>query len=129
MPISNLKEHLQLLEENLLTDEVRLDPNKLKNYLVEDFFEFGSSGHVWHMQSYLGENGAGMIDASISNFSIHPLAENVVLVTYQLKNRTRHNDSLRSSIWKDFNEEWKMVFHQGTVKANNQITRSDYIDY
>lgn len=32
MPISNLKEHLQLLEENLLTDEVRLDPNKLKNY-------------------------------------------------------------------------------------------------
>lgn len=67
MTIPNLKEHLQLLEENLLTDEVRIDPNELKKYLAEDFFEFGSSGHVWHMQSYLGESGAGMIDASISN--------------------------------------------------------------
>ena len=129
MAIPNLKEHLQLLEENLLTDEVRIDPTKLKRYLAEDFFEFGSSGHVWHMQSYLGENGAGMINASISNFSIHPLADNIVLVTYLLENRTRHNYSLRSSIWKLFDGEWKMVFHQGTVKANNQITRRDFFGY
>ncbi len=128
MTIPDLKEHLQLLEEHLLTDEVRLDPLKLKKYLAEDFFEFGSSGHIWHMQSYLGENGAGIIDASIANFSIHPLSEDIVLVTYLLENRTRHNYSLRSSIWKIFDGVWKMVFHQGTVKADSQITRGDYID-
>lgn len=124
-----LKDHLQQLEEMLLTDEVRMNPIKLKKYLAEDFFEFGSSGHIWHMEHYLGENGAGAIDASISNFNIHPLAEEVVLVTYLLENRTRHNHSLRSSIWKFFDGEWKMFFHQGTVKANNQITRGNYFGY
>ncbi|WP_312753544.1 nuclear transport factor 2 family protein [Rummeliibacillus suwonensis] len=115
MEIYQLKEHLKSLEEKLLTDEVRKSPKELKKYLTENYFEFGSSGQVWYMEKYLNENGIGIIDATISNFQLHLLAEDVALVTYYLENRTRQNHSLRSSIWKKLNEKWTMVFHQGTI--------------
>ncbi len=55
------------------------------------------------------------MDASVSNFTLHLLADDVALATYQLENRTRGNHTLRSSIWKQVDSQWKMFFHQGTI--------------
>lgn len=112
---SSLKEHLHQLEEILLKPEVRSDPGEMKKLLAEEFFEFGSSGNVWQREDFVGENGESVRQMSLSDFDIHPLAEGVVLTTYRVKDETRKQATLRSSIWKYIDDRWQMVFHQGTI--------------
>jgi len=54
----------------------------------------------------------------ITDFEIKLLAEDIVLATYKaIKHhelRIERKYSLRSSIWKCFSGQWKLVFHQGT---------------
>gem|GEM_PF-4634310 len=53
----------------------------------------------------------------IVRFEVHPLADDVVLVAYILFNE-ENEYTLRSSIWKFKDGEWRMFFHQGTKTAN-----------
>ncbi|WP_268810693.1 nuclear transport factor 2 family protein [Heyndrickxia coagulans] len=48
------------MEKSLLEPSTRSDPAKLGALLAESFFEFGSSGNIWHKRKYTGpelENG------------------------------------------------------------------------
>ncbi|TYR81506.1 DUF4440 domain-containing protein [Priestia megaterium] len=109
-----LKEHLCELEKRLLEPEVRTNPAELETLLAEGFFEFGSSGSVWHRKDCVEEGGVGVRKMTLSHFDIHPLAEDVVLATYRIKDETRMHYTLRSSIWKCIDGKWQMFFHQGT---------------
>jgi hypothetical protein len=111
----SLKEHLCYLEESLLKPEIRLAPAELEKLLAEDFFEFGSSGTIWYREDFVGEGGAGVRELSLYNFEIHPLSDDVVLTTYRVKDETRKQSTLRSSIWKLIDGSWQMFFHQGTI--------------
>ncbi|KYD23101.1 hypothetical protein B4135_0630 [Caldibacillus debilis] len=51
----------------------------------------------------------------IVRFEVQPLADDVVLAAYILINEEK---TLRSSIWKFKDGEWRMFFHQGTKTAN-----------
>lgn len=115
MKEQELKAHLKELEEKLLSDEVRTNSQEIRKYLSEDFFEFGSSGNVWCREDCLDKNGIGVRDASVLNFTMHLLADDIALATYQLDDRTLSNHTLRSSIWKLTDGHWKMFFHQGTI--------------
>ncbi|WP_367615230.1 DUF4440 domain-containing protein [Heyndrickxia coagulans] len=48
----SLKEHILQLEKSLLEPSTRSDPAKLGALLAESFFEFGSSGNIWHKRKY-----------------------------------------------------------------------------
>ncbi|MBT2679343.1 DUF4440 domain-containing protein [Bacillus sp. ISL-35] len=109
----NLKNHLQELEEKLLTPEVRSSKTELKKLLADEFFEFGSSGRVLYKDEDF-EGGIGVIKVKLSNFEIHPLSDEIVLATYRTFNEQTKQYALRSSIWKLNEGKWKMVFHQGT---------------
>ncbi|WP_456274730.1 nuclear transport factor 2 family protein [Bacillus sp. AK031] len=115
MSHSTLKEQLLNLEERLLNSEVRVDTKELEKVLAEGFFEFGSSGNVWLREDCLKDGGISVRDMSVNDFEIHPLAENVVLTTYRVKDNTKKQVTLRSSIWKLLNGKWQMYFHQGTI--------------
>jgi hypothetical protein len=108
-----LKEHIKQLEEKLLTPEVRSSKTELKKLLADEFFEFGSSGRVLYKDEDF-EGGIGIIKVTLSDFDIHPLSENIVLATYRTFNEQTKQHALRSSIWKQNEGVWKMVFHQGT---------------
>jgi hypothetical protein len=112
---STLKEHLLNLEESLLNPKVRTDTKKLENILAEGFFEFGSSGNVWLREDCLKDGGVSGREMYLLDFEIHTLAEGVVLATYRVKDNSRKQLSLRSSIWKLLNGRWQMSFHQGTI--------------
>ncbi|MBP3041220.1 DUF4440 domain-containing protein [Bacillaceae bacterium Marseille-Q3522] len=120
---SKLKEHLKKLEESLLTSEVRLSHCELNNLLAEEFFEFGSSGNLWRRDDFFQEDGAGIVQMSLSQFEIHPLSDNVVLATYHLTDKKTQRHTLRSSVWKYIDGGWKMVFHQGTVTNLSQMKK------
>mgnify|MGYP002478557441 CR=1 FL=1 len=110
-----LKEHLQQLEERLLDPNIRTTPAELEKLLADDFFEFGSSGNVWYKKDFVGEGGLSATEITLYDFHIHPLTEHVVLTTYRVKDETRRQHTLRSSIWKQVDGRWQMFFHQGTI--------------
>ncbi len=60
---------------------------------------------------------------SLYQFEIHPLAEDVVMTTYRVKDDTRMQITLRSSIWKRIDGRWQMFFHQGTPTNSNALNR------
>ena len=111
---NNLTEHLQLLEESLLKAEVRESKDKLAELLADGFIEIGSSGQLFGKDECL-EFGISKAVMVMGNFEIAILADNVVLATYFVENRTSGKNSLRSSIWKFIDNRWQMLFHQGTV--------------
>ncbi|MFF2459123.1 DUF4440 domain-containing protein [Peribacillus simplex] len=111
---SLLKEHLYQLEEKLLKSEVRKSPEELSILLKDDFFEFGSSGNIWSKNDFLGQEGAGSVKMTLSQFDMHPLSEDTVLTTYRIFDEDKVEHTLRSSIWKCTNGSWQMFFHQGT---------------
>lgn len=116
----SLKEHLRQLEENLLKPEIRTSLEDLTKLLTDDFFEFGSSGNVWYKKDSIGEEGIGVVKMTLSNFEIHPLSADTVLTTYRIFNEINLQHTLRSSIWKLIDGDWKMFFHQGT-KTNSLL--------
>lgn len=118
MDESLLKDHLLQLEKKLLTPETRTSIEELNELLADEFFEFGSSGRVWYKKDCVEGNGLTVYNMSLYDFDIHPLAPDVVLTTYRVKDETRNQHTLRSSIWKYIDGRWQMYFHQGT-KTND----------
>ncbi len=117
------KEDCKLLIKNekaLLTSGVRSSPEQLRALISEDFREIGSSGAYFGLPEVL-ENlppNAQNWSAVAQNFECHELSENIMQVVYQCAiNEEINNEpvySLRSSIWRLKDGQWKMVFHQGT---------------
>ena len=112
--MNNLNEHLQLLEESLLKADVRESKDKLAEILADGFIEIGSSGQMFSKEECL-EYGVSKAVMVMDNFEMTILAENVVLTTYFVENKTSGKNSLRSSIWKFIDNRWQMFFHQGTL--------------
>ena len=111
---SSLKEQLLQLEEKLLKLEIRKSNDELSKLLADTFFEFGSSGKVLYKDEDISEMTLGEVRMTLSDFEIHPLSEEIVLTTYRIYNEVNEQHSLRSSIWKIVDGNWKMHFHQGT---------------
>ncbi|MED0932111.1 DUF4440 domain-containing protein [Bacillus mobilis] len=112
---SEFKKHLCELEEKLLEPKTRTNPAELDKLLADDFFEFGSSGNVWYKKDSVGGEGLSVREMTLSNFEIYSLSEDTVLVTYRVRDETRMQNTLRSSIWKLIDGRWQMFFHQGTL--------------
>ncbi len=107
------------LEITLLKPEVRSSREELDRLLADEFMEFGSSGSVYHKPDTLQGLTASTdkIVFEVSDFEAKKLAEDFVLTTFKTKRTINDADiviSLRSSIWRKTNENWKMFFHQGT---------------
>lgn len=116
--MDDLKQVLQALELHHTKPETRATPEEMGKVLAAEFFEIGSSGIMFSREDCLVEGGLEQWDVSMSNFEVHPLADDVVLTTYRIEDRTRMRNTLRSSIWKLIDGRWQMVFHQGTIERS-----------
>ena len=109
---------LKLLEETLLRPEVRRSREEMDALLADDFVEYGRSGRIYDKVAIL-EMADKPFDGQLSlyGFSAKALAPSVVLVNYfSVLHHADGNEShsLRSSIWSQTGNGWKLVFHQGT---------------
>ncbi|MCM3721201.1 DUF4440 domain-containing protein [Solibacillus isronensis] len=111
---STLERHLFQLENKLLLPEIRTSKEELTNLLSDNFFEFGSSGKVLYKDEEISAATLGIVKMTMSDFEIHLMSDEIVLATYRIYNELNNQHSLRSSIWKLVNGQWKMHFHQGT---------------
>lgn len=115
--MNSLKDAIYKLENLLLEPETRKSINQLNELIAEDFLEFGSSGMIFNKKDVLESLPSETdIKFKILDFEVKELSLVTVLATYKL-NKTISQEtftSLRSSIWKKTNNNWQMLFHQGT---------------
>ena len=117
-----LTEHLRKLEESLTKPETRRSAEELGRLLADDFREFGGSGRVFDKRQIIDAlQNQPAVQLWLDDFQVRCLAPDVVLVTYRGNCRFPASDkvshSLRSSIWRNRDGRWEVVFHQGTPSA------------
>ena len=117
-----LKDNILELETKLLKSEVRKCADAIEELLTDDFTEFCSSGKVYNYKKgdiFQNENDNSEDFGMIIDFNISKLSESCILATYKLIKSNELNEdkkySIRSSIWKYIDGNWKMFFHQGTI--------------
>jgi hypothetical protein len=106
------------LEQQLMRPSVRASPDQVARLLADEFIEFGSSGRVYDKRQIIEllqqEQGRAK-QPTLADFSVRRLAADVILLTY----RVVESRTIRSSIWKFADGEWRMVFHQGTKSESS----------
>jgi hypothetical protein len=102
-------------EMRLLDPRVRTSAEALTALLHEDFREFGASGRVWDRASIVpavtADPGAA---ATVGDMTAVRLAPEVILLTYSVVRPSGR--SLRSSVWRQDADGWRLYFHQGTLQ-------------
>ena len=117
--------HLAVLEELMQREPVfhRLEFGTtradLEHMTHPDFFEIGASGRRYDREYVLDLLEKRFGDAvedvwETSDFHCVELARDTYLVTYTLLQQKQHV-TRRASIWRRAGQEWKIVYHQGTV--------------
>lgn len=110
---------LQQLESSLLQADTRGSAEKLATLLAEEFIEYGYSGKIYNKSQTIKAVTSAPKDEviSLSDFDVRRLAKNLVLVTYRSEKRLTDGKvklALRSSIWRQTRNGWRIIFHQGT---------------
>ena len=118
--MSDIEETILFNEKELLRPEVRRSAEKIAELLSESFFEFGSSGNIYHYHKgdIFLEGPVNEGDWEITDFSLAQVSTDSVIATYIA---TKHTEpvaaqkvSLRCSLWEKEEGVWKVKFHQGT---------------
>ena len=115
----NLEEQVKCNELKLLEKDTRKNKNELEKLISKDFIEYGSSGLIYSYDETIN----GLLNETeekiykIIKMETKIISNNIVMVLYIID--INGNISNRSSIWKKENNEWKIIFHQGT-KANKK---------
>lgn len=118
-----LVERLKGLEERLLEPEVRKSAPALGELLDDDFREFASSGRIFDKAQIIRLlQDAPKAHSSLADFKAILLAPGVALTTFRYSRGAASDrpaaESLRSSVWRQTNGRWQMLFHQGTLVAD-----------
>lgn len=118
MDISALIEALEL---ELLQPEVRKSEDRLNELIADDFVEIGTSGKRFNKREVIDK----LIEQekrtfTIKNFNTIEISADTILATYEVQieilNTSLTIDSFRTSIWKNKDGRWQIVFHQGMEK-------------
>ena len=116
-------QYVESLEIELLNAQVRSSAKVLGTLLSDDFVEFGASGNVWNkkeiISSLVKEQSENEYKLEAHDLKSRIITENTVLITYRCIRKCKSGEvlreTLRSSIWKQSNRNWQLVFHQGTM--------------
>ncbi|MFT5234999.1 MAG: hypothetical protein ACI90A_000361 [Shewanella sp.] len=117
--LTGLKQQLIELELYLLKSEVRTSAKELTALIHDDFLEFGGSGIRFGKEEVLIRlPQVKCPEFSATNFELRMLAPDLAQLLYRatiLKpNEFITRYSLRSSLWKEEDGRWQLIFHQGT---------------
>ena len=100
--------------------DVRRSRQNLGGLLANEFVAFASDGAAYNKEQVIEAlQREAPYRRTLTEFRIVALGENVVLATYRVTRQddTLHEsvDSLRSSIWRQHDGHWHLLFHQGTT--------------
>lgn len=89
---------------------------------VEGFWEVGASGKIYDRNFILDTleeryKNPPEEDMEIRDFNCSAICENNYLVTYTLV-QEKVRVTRRSTLWRNVEGEWKIVYHQGTIAGD-----------
>lgn len=118
--MEKLEEIIFQLENRLQRPDVRKSVEQLEELIADDLIEVGSSGQVYAKKDVLKNLPASPeIKFTMTDFKIIKLSPTIVQSLFKTKKVNQETNqttrSLRSSIWRNENGQWKMIFHQGTT--------------
>lgn len=109
-----MSDQLRQLEERLAQRRVATR-EELEQLLAETFVEFGASGREYTRTETLDAYELGANTACVvTSWRVVPLGTDSVLATYQSETPGGRR-ARRSSLWVRREEQWQMLFHQGTL--------------
>lgn len=122
MESSAIAKLIQQLELKLLQGDLTADPGLVDELLAEDFEEIDNHGELQSRAdviSWLKIKDPAM-QWSFKDFRVKALAQDTALAIYSLQKPGQPDagnvGSIRTSIWRCRNNQWKMVFHQASRK-------------
>jgi hypothetical protein len=115
----------QILEELIRREPIFHRPEfgatraDFERMMAPDFWEVGASGRRYSREYILTElekrhQHPIVEDWQAEDFHCRELAPGIYLLTYTLL-QEKIRKTRRSTIWQQTPEEWKIVFHQGTI--------------
>jgi hypothetical protein len=114
---------LLIQQETMLLDKTE-SHETLIDLIDDHFIEIGSSAKFFNKKDvieWLAQ--VEEIEWAGSDFAARPLADGMILLTYISSSITSDSPAkkaMRSSIWRQQNNKWRMIFHQGTpMKKDN----------
>jgi hypothetical protein len=112
-------------EQSLHDPATRADPVQVDALLSPDFREFGSSGRAWtRAEIFALLASEPPAKRTARDFQCQPLSPTLALLTYLSSNGIRA--SLRSSLWRLEDDQWRILFHQGTpIPAPLKVVEPD----
>jgi hypothetical protein len=118
---------LRSAEIELHQSSTRRDPSRVGTLLHESFLEFGRSGRSYDRSAILdlleSEEHTGEVLAQ--DFVVVELSRNAALLTYRSAVMDEHGNAqrhtVRSSVWVQTTDGWKLRFHQGTPTAEFEV--------
>ena len=116
-----ISELIKALELELLQPEVRRSKKRLNELIADDFVEISSSGKEYNKADVINDLASqNEIKFSVQNFSTIEISPETILATYEVEKEISGSNvkvnSSRTSIWKNKDGEWQIVFHQGKDK-------------
>jgi hypothetical protein len=118
-----LKAQLIDLEECLFEPKVRASYSELDKLLGDDFIEITAAGTQFGKQAALARLPSEQPPhIQAQGYQLRLLAADCAQLLYRATmvkaGETQAKVSLRCSIWQLRNQQWQMVYHQGTVSAD-----------
>jgi len=115
----NASDIIKNFETELLQPEIRKSTERLDELIADEFTEIGESGKQYNKRDIFDalpkQSG---IKFFLSNFKATEISFDVVLATFELEKEISESGekimSLRSSIWKNKDGRWQIIYHQGT---------------
>jgi ribonuclease HI len=113
-------EVLRLLEEQLWRPSTRYSLEFMEAILAEEFVEVGASGVLYDRRAIIEAAPRSIVvEFPLPEFSVREVAPGVALVTYrsvQANDDGSERCARRTSLWVRVGEDWRLVFHQGTLQ-------------
>ena len=106
------------LELTLWSRDTRFNRAMMDATFAPDFHEFGRSGRRYTREQLLFDAAQVRdIDATLHDFTEHPLSGTITLCTYISEVHTPNGTEWanRASIWDRGSGRWQLRFHQGTA--------------
>lgn len=110
------RKKIYALEISLLDPQVRKNIKELDRLIANNFYEIGASGKVYDKNNVLARLPLEQNDeilGEVIDFDIDNITEYLIRANYILEEKTRR--TRRTSIWQRQNDNYQMIFHQGTV--------------
>jgi hypothetical protein len=122
----NILEELKKHEPIFHRPEFGTDRSDFENMATPEFWEVGASGKRYAREyvinlvteRYKDPNYANNDSWEATDFHCQEIAPDNYLLTYTLLQGEEKRMTRRSTIWRRAGDEWKIVYHQGTVIQN-----------